>query len=77
MNSGSAISRVAAFNESELIPSGDGNTNTRGTHSGRAHGNIGVTTTQKMIEEERRVSGFNIYDYIADSFKKRFCILVY
>lgn len=40
-------------------------------------GNIGVTTTQQMIESERELVKFNIYDYIISSFKKRFCILIY
>ena len=40
-------------------------------------GNIGVTTTQQMINEEREVDKFNLMDYIIDSFKKRFCLLVY
>ena len=40
-------------------------------------GNIGVTTTQSMIREEREIDTFNLMDYIIDSFKKRFCILVY
>lgn len=44
---------------------------------GNSKGNIGVTTTQQMIEQERKVVEFNIYDYITESFKKRFCILVY
>lgn len=43
----------------------------------RTYGNIGVTTTQSMIEEERKVVQFCIDDYIIDSFKKKFCILVY
>lgn len=77
MNNGHAVSRVAAFNESSLTPSGDGDTNSTSTRNGRIHGNIGVTTSQKMIEEERRVSEFNIVDYIIDSFKKRFCLLIY
>lgn len=76
-NTGNAISRVAAFNESELIPSGDGDTVTHGKHNGRTHGNIGVTTSQQMIEAERKVSEFNIIDYITDSFKRRFCLIVY
>lgn len=76
-NTGNAISRVAAFNESQLIPSGDGDTVTHGEHSGRTHGNIGVTTSQQMIEAERKVSEFNIIDYITQSFKRRFCIMVY
>lgn len=40
-------------------------------------GNIGITTTQQMINEEREVDKFNLMDYIIDSFKKRFCLLVY
>ena len=47
------------------------------TRSVRMYGNIGVTTTQQMINEERGVVKFNIIDYIVDSFKKRFCILIY
>lgn len=43
----------------------------------RTYGNIGVTTTQAMIEEERKVVQFCIDDYIIDSFKRKFCILVY
>lgn len=41
------------------------------------HGSIGVITPQDMIEKERRVSQFNINNYIIDSFKSRFCLLVY
>ena len=40
-------------------------------------GNIGVTTTQSMIQEEREVVQFNVINYIIDSFKQRFCLLVY
>lgn len=47
------------------------------THNARLFGNIGVTTTQQMIEAERKVVQFNITNYIIDSFKGRFCILIY
>lgn len=77
VNSGHAISRVAGFNENSLTPSGDGNTNSTSTRTGRTHGNVGVTTSQQMIEAERKVSEFNIIDYIVQSFKRRFCIMVY
>lgn len=40
-------------------------------------GNIGVTTTQKMIQEQRDVVVFNTIEYIKESFKKRFCLLIY
>lgn len=45
--------------------------------TGRAYGNIGVTTTQQMIEEERRVSEFDIDHIIINEFKKTFCLLIY
>lgn len=45
--------------------------------TGRAYGNIGVTTTQDMIEAERRVAQFSLYDYIINSFRQRFCLLMY
>lgn len=47
------------------------------THSTRRTGNIGVTSSQELIERERKVSEFSIYKYIVDSFKKRFCLMVY
>lgn len=45
--------------------------------TGRAYGNIGVTTTQQMIEEERRVSEFDIDHIIINEFKKTFCLMIY
>ena len=53
------------------------NENNQGVHTLHAHGNIGVTTTQKLIKEERAIDLFNLYDIIIESFKMRFCILVY
>lgn len=40
-------------------------------------GNIGVTTAQQMIEAERQLVQFDIYKYISDGFRTRFCLLVY
>lgn len=41
-------------------------------------GNIGVTTTQHMIEEELDLRDrHNLYEYIVKDMIKRFCILVY
>ena len=40
-------------------------------------GNIGVTTSQQMIQQERDVVQFSIYKYITDSFKTRFCVMVW
>ena len=52
-------------------------TTNEGSHELHAHGNIGVTTTQELIKEEREVDRFNVYDIIIEDFKMRFCILVY
>ena len=42
-----------------------------------AHGNIGVMSSQQMLEAERNVAKFNIYQIILDEFKQRYCLLVY
>lgn len=50
---------------------------TENKHKLRAFGNIGTTMTQTMIQEERKVSEFNIIDYMIKDFRQRFCLLVY
>ena len=47
------------------------------TRTGRTHGNIGVTTSQQMIQSERDLVIFNLYDVIAESFIENFCLMVY
>lgn len=83
--------KVSAFNSSNMqdaeqsIATGSGtDTGTidrtrtdTGTITRRETGNIGVTTTQQMIKEEREVSTFNIYVYITQSFKSMYCLGVY
>lgn len=49
----------------------------RHTNKQVRQGNVGVTTTQSMIREEREVALFNIVDIIVNDFKNRFCLLVY
>ena len=42
------------------------------------HGNIGVTTVAQMMAGELEISPkINIINYITDSFKRRFCVMVY
>lgn len=53
------------------------NENVNETLHTRRTGNIGVTSSQQLLREERDVSTFSTYKYIVNSFKKRFCILVY
>lgn len=43
----------------------------------RRTGNIGVTASQDLIKKEREIADFSIIEYITQSFKERFCILIY
>lgn len=46
--------------------------------SSHISGNIGVTTSQQMLESELKLRGeYNIYDMITDLFISEFCIMTY
>lgn len=82
-NSASSITDANASVSNTAIDTkrGNGSEDTaafeNGLHTGRIHGNIGVTTTQKMILEEIDVSKFNIYDEISNLFLTEFVIYTY
>lgn len=46
-------------------------------HDGRIHGNIGVTTSQQMIESELKLREYDIYLRIAKMFEKQIVVQVY
>lgn len=43
--------------------------------SGRTHGNIGVTTSQQMLQAELDVASWNLYEHITDIFAKEFLLM--
>lgn len=47
------------------------------THSGRIHGNIGVTTSQQMLQSELELGLWNIYEKITDLFLTEFVLPIY
>lgn len=47
------------------------------THNGRIHGNIGVTTSQQMLEAELNLGYWNVYEKITELFLQEFTIPVY
>lgn len=51
--------------------------NYHSTHSARMYGNIGVTTSQQMLESELDIATWNLYQHITDLFLNEFCIMVY
>ena len=61
--------------ESSGTESGDDKS--KNIHKGHLYGNIGVTTSQQMLESELDIATWNIYEHIADIFLKEFCIMVY
>ena len=68
---------VAAYDSKEFEPQAKADGNGDSWHTGRTHGNIGVTTSQQMIQAERQVLEFNFYQWLANEFKKRFCVALY
>lgn len=87
----SSTTTKAAFNSSSYEPyekntnsgtdkmerKNSGEDNFRTAHEGRVYGNIGVTTSQQMLQSELDLRRFNIYMEIANLFADEFCIQVY
>ena len=82
--------KVSAFNSSSYEPSSDvtaigessskadGNSASKNIHNGRIHGNIGVMTSQEMLQYEMKVrKEYNIYSLISDMFCDEYLIKVY
>ena len=46
-------------------------------HKARLFGNIGVTTSQQMLQSELDIARWNLYEHIADLFCQEFCVMVY
>ncbi|MBO7696976.1 MAG: hypothetical protein J6T10_30465 [Methanobrevibacter sp.] len=49
----------------------------RDDHYLRAYGNIGVTSTQQMIQQELDLRLFNMVEKISDMFIQEFCLMIY
>lgn len=47
------------------------------THKGRLHGNIGVTTSQQMLQSELEIAEWNLYEHITDLFLSEYVIPIY
>lgn len=91
-HSGNVTNEVSAYDQSAAYSPRDkqtldtadtqnGNTNNVHTDKGSItrteQGNIGVTTTQAMIKEQRDAVRFSLYDEIVADFKQQFCIALY
>ena len=68
-NTGSVTDSASATN--------DGSDEYTDIHKARLYGNIGVTTSQQMLQSELDIARWNLYEHIADLFCQEFCIMVY
>ena len=77
-NSGSNVNQSSSntVNTTHGGKINDKNTNDS-WHDGHLYGNIGVTTTQQMIEQERKIAEFDVMKYIILDFIQEFCVMVY
>ena len=75
--SATAYNSNAFADTGKSVSSGNNTSNSSGTYTSRVHGNIGVTTTQQMIEQERKSVQFCMTEYIINDFISRFCVGVY
>lgn len=80
-NSGSLVTSdtntVTPNLTNETTTSNSTNIDNTEIRTGHASGNIGVTTSQQMLEAELQIAQKSIYDTILNSFKNNFCLLIY
>ena len=77
------VNAVSAYDQSGFTNQAKGDVDAATTDAGTItrerteKGNIGLTSTQSLIQEQREVENFNVYDVIIQDFKHRFCVMVY
>lgn len=67
----------AITDETGIDRTTDGTDSRNNIHKGHLYGNIGVTTSQQMLQSEIEVAMFNLYDNITDVFLREFTIPIY
>lgn len=73
----SANSDMTRKDDGSMSEEENGENNYLNVHEGHIFGNIGVLTSQAMLQSELDIAKWNLYDQIADLFISEFCILVY
>ena len=71
-------SKLSGTNDRSETAAGEEQEANASRHTGRAHGNIGVTSSQELAESEFNLwSKINVYEEAADLFLMEFCVYVY
>ena len=76
-NSGYDTTTTKGDNEINASGTNSVDKNTDYTRDAHLYGNIGVTTSQQMLNAELDIGYWNIYEKITDLFLREFCLLVY
>ena len=80
-NESEAGTSRSSFDSASLTPydkvQGKDDTEGHEIRKGHLYGNIGVTTSQQMLESEFKIGEWNIYEHIKDLFMQTFCIMIY
>ena len=88
-NQGGEVEQKTYSGQDQDSTSSSGSDVTTGTDSGTdtgnitqdtttlEQGNIGVTSTQELIQKEREILRFNMYEYILQDFKQNFLVMLY
>lgn len=79
--SGSATNSNTAFNSDSFkntnkTESSDSSSGSE-TITENVHGNIGVTSSMQLLQQQRELALFKWYDVIADDYINKFCIQIY
>lgn len=72
VNSKTAMARGSYTYDNRSLEKEDGE-----QYSNTVSGNIGVTTSQQMLESELKIREWNLYEHIADLFVTEFCVPIY
>lgn len=73
----SAMNTSGYSNDTKNTSVNSGTDESDNVYHSRVHGNIGVTTTQQMIQQELELRKWNLFEYIADKFEEDLMIRVY
>ena len=77
-NSSRMTDSLSKQNDNEVNHGQETNIDSRSSgHTGRIHGNIGVTTSQQMLQAELDVARFNFIDEVTDLFMRELLIYTY
>ena len=88
-STGNRYDDITGFDSNSYAPNtrtrSDASNSQNASSSGTEHekikrteqGNIGLVMSQEMVEAERQVVQFNLYDYICEEFRREFCISIY